>query len=136
MNYFNKFCEELNARDCYYTCTVNDNGENRINIGLCGDYFPGLMFYIDFDDDSAEIHCENVCEFTPEREQNVMEGLNALNSRYRWIKFSTDGERKVRVTMDIETIEENSTEVLARALYKMNDMIDLLYPTIMGMLQD
>lgn len=131
MNHFDEFCAKLDEMKCHYQSETNEQGKNIILIGLSGNHFSGLNFYIVFDDNSAQIKCFDVCKFSEDKNLIMLQTVNKLNCDYRWTTFAAIPEGKVIVSMDIDMIEKTSASILLRALFNMNGIIDEAYPFLM-----
>ncbi len=111
-------------------------GQNKreyIRLCLRGKNYPGLAFYIVFDDEgsgSAQIFCDEVCKFTEQKNLTMLQTVNALNTKYRWVTFFVkDG--KVNADINMAFTDETSDQIMMTTLRHYSDIIDDAYPIFM-----
>lgn len=131
MKFIEAFCGKLDEIQCRYQRETDSNGQEMLSIGLSGDNFSGLQFFVLFDDDtSAQIRCY-ICKFPPDKNLLALQAVNQLNLKYRWIKFFVESAGVVGVTADIKATEDTASEILFHILCRMNGIIDDAYPILM-----
>lgn len=131
MKFMDAFCGKLDEVQCPYQRATDSKGQEMISIGLSGDHFSGLQYFLLFDNDtSAQIRCY-ICKFPPDKNLSALQIVNQLNRRYRWIKFFVESSGAVGATADIKATEDTAAEILFHILCRMNGIIDDAYPTLM-----
>lgn len=101
------------------------------------DNLDGINVFIRFDPGDHTVHLRTSSIITfPESKMDTMYPLvNALNSRFRWIKFVVDEENKSVIAEDDAVIQLDSCgeEVLECSLH-FAKIVDAAYPVIMGII--
>lgn len=131
MKFIEEFCDKLDEIQCRYQRETDNEGQEMIFIGISGDNFSGLQYFVLFDDDtSAQIRCY-ICKFPPDKNQQSLQAVNQLNLKYRWTKFFVEPAGVVGVTADIKATEYTAAEILFHILCRVNGIIDDAYPILM-----
>lgn len=131
MKFMEAFCGKLDEIQCHYQRATDSKGQEMLSLGLSGDNFSGLQFFVLFDDDtSAQIRCY-ICKFPPDKNLQALQVVNQLNIKYRWTKFFVESSRAVGATADIKATEDTAAEILFHILCRMNGIIDDAYSILM-----
>ena len=131
MEFMETFCGKLDEIQCPYQRATDSNGQEMLSIGLSGDHFDGLQFFLLFDDDtSAQIRCY-ICKFPPDKKLLALQVVNQLDLKYRWVKFFVESSGAVGATADVKATEDTAAEILFHILCRMNGIIDDAYPILM-----
>jgi hypothetical protein len=97
----------------------------------------GFNVFIRFDDGDHTVNLRTSSIITfPETKMNEMYALaNALNSRFRWIKFIVDEKDKSLVASDDAVIQLDSCgEEVFECSIHFAKIVDAAYPVIMGII--
>ena len=131
MKFMEAFCGKLDEIRCHYQRATDSKGQEMLSLGLSGDNFSGLQFFVLFDDDtSAQIRCY-ICKFPPNKNLLALQVVNQLDIKYRWTKFFVESSGAVGATADMKATEDAAAEILFHLLCRMNGIIDDAYPILM-----
>lgn len=115
--------------------TKKMDGRTIFSIPMSAKNCPGLHIKLDVaDDGDAKIRCY-LAENTPESaHEELLEVLNSLNSRYRYITFSLDSDNDILAAYDF-TIFGDDEDMIERHAGTMvmltSDIMDKCLPKIM-----
>ena len=116
---------------------VLDNGENKnecVNIGFSGENIPGMKFRIIFDPEgsgSAQIFCNEVCKFQEEKNLIMLQTVNILNAKYRWVTFYVMDGGIVNANASIAFTDDSANQILTDYLRHFVGVVDTAYPILM-----
>ena len=122
------FTEHMDEKNVKYTV----KSENVVNVSYNGDNKDELSIYVIFDKDGegyVEFKCWDVEKFKNKREAGI-QVCNAMNLKFRWVKFYLDDDDDVIASID--AIIDRSTcgaECLSLVLRLVN-IVDDAYPDI------
>ena len=97
----------------------------------------GINVFIRFDpgDHTVHLRTSSIITFPKSKMETMYPLVNALNGRFRWIKFVVDEENKSIIAEDDAVIQLDSCgeEVLECSLH-FAKIVDAAYPVIMGII--
>ena len=111
---------------------LSDDG-NMITTQFSLENMEGFNVFISFDpgDHTVHLRTSNIITFPESKMENMYPLVNALNSRFRWVKFVLDEENKSVIAEDDAVIQLDSCgeEVLECSLH-FAQVVDASYPVI------
>lgn len=132
MKLMDNLCTKLDEIGCKYDCETTSKGEVYLSLRLSGSNFTNLHFCVFFDNDvSAQIKCFQVCKFPEDKNLLMLQMMNNLNYKYRWVTFSATSTGIVCVEINVEATEDTAAEMLMNAMYRLNVIVDKAYPLLM-----
>ena len=75
----------------------------------------------------------SIAKVPNEKRQKVLEKINELHNKWRWVSFAIDEDSELCSRLDV-FYSENDIEIYAQALYQIVDITDKCYPEIMNAL--
>ena len=90
-----------------------------------------VFFVFDRDESGVCMHILRLVTFPEDRTGQVFDALNALNRKYRWLKFYSDNDCNIHVQEDAPLHGENGGKYCVRMLKRATRIIDDTYPDIM-----
>ena len=123
------FIEELNRKDIHYQehnnrgVRVTFRGEKKSNITL--------VFFFDDEGEHVEIYSWSIASVPPEKRSAILEVCNKLNYEYRWGRFYIDKDNEVAADMHAIITTSTIGSTCTELMFRMINVIDDAYPTIM-----
>lgn len=123
------FIEEITRNDIHY----QEHNDQGVRVTFRGDKKSSitLVFFFDDEGEHVAIYGWSIASVPPEKRSIMLEICNKLNCEYRWIRFYIDKDNDV--SADIDAIITSSTigSVCIELMFRMLNIIDEAYPTIM-----
>lgn len=124
------FLHYMDQKEIKYT----DVKENVVRVAYSGDNLKSIPIFVFFDkdgDNMIQFACWEIATFSEDKYSAGLLTCNALNSKFRWVKFYLDSDQCVRVEMDayvnLETVGEECSLIIRRIV----GIIDEAYPDLM-----
>ncbi|MBQ7876522.1 MAG: YbjN domain-containing protein [Clostridia bacterium] len=137
MNVYKEFCNLINEQRVKYNCGTTEEGASYINFNVAGKNFSALNIHIFFDEEklaTATIRAFQLCKFPEEKNLLLLQTVNNLNYKYRWVTFSATEEGQIVAGMDVDCEGENVAARLFRMLERFLSVVDAAYPNVMKVL--
>ena len=112
-----------------------DDGGSLVVCGVSGKNNAryDVLFIFDKDGRSVSLRIFGLVSFPEEKTAPMMEAINELNGKYRWLKFYSTGE-KVNVQCDAIINEDTSGKIGVELLLRTMSIVDEAYPAFMRVL--
>ena len=112
-----------------------DDGGSLVVCGVSGKNNAryDVLFIFDKEGHSASLRVFGLVSFPEEKTAPMMEAVNELNGKYRWLKFFTN-EEKVNVQCDAIISDDTSGRICVELLLRTMKIIDEAYPAFMRVL--
>lgn len=130
MDYKSQFVYSLDNVGIKYT--VLD--DISVRISYSGDNADSIDVIVSFDqggDGIVNLGCWSFGRVQADKRAAMLEACNALNTKFRWVKFYIDGDSDLAVSsdavVDIETVGEECIQLVRR----MVNIYDDAYPVLM-----
>jgi hypothetical protein len=124
------FLHYMDQKEIKYT----DVKENTVRVAYSGDNLKSIPIFVFFDKDGnnlIQFACWEIATFNEDKYAAGLLTCNALNSKFRWVKFYLDSDQCVRAVLDayvdLETVGEECTHIIQT----MVGIIDEAYPDLM-----
>lgn len=130
---FVKMMESNNIRVDHQVVGEEDKTE-YICTRFSGKNFSSLVFYLVFDQEgsnSAQMFCNEICRFEESKNLIMLQTVNALNAKYRWVTFFVSENREVNANMSVSFTDDASNQLLMNYLEHFMGVIDTAYPVLM-----
>jgi hypothetical protein len=120
------FVEGLKAGNYKYTA---DESKASVSLVYDADNFKGLSFRFFFDDTgkSVGLRVYSIFQFTNNQLPDAYEFCNAMNAKWRWVRFYVDDDRELTADLDAYITEESVAaeciNLLGRAVNIVDDVI-------------
>lgn len=128
-----KFMKQL--ENCDIRCSYQTIGEKEcVSVGFSARNFSGLTFFFIFDEEessSVNIGCFEICKLPENKNLVMLQTVNNLNGRYRWVTFSITSDGRVNAEMSVAYTDENAEKLLFDSMYRIVDIVDSAYPVLM-----
>ncbi len=128
--YKQEYLRYMDANGIKYT----DRDEHTVRVVYNGDNLNSIPVIVIFDEDGENIVqfvCFEVANYEQDKLANGLITCNALNQKYRWVKFYLDSDNDIRVEMDAYVSTGTVGEECANLVRRTVSIIDKAYPTIM-----
>lgn len=105
---------------------------SMVETGFSGENTTGKILFVSTDDNNdVEVRSPKVVAQIPEDKKTaVLECLNNLNSKYRYIKYVLDG-KSIHAEYDVAVSAENIGEIAVEIFVRFAKIIDDSYPELM-----
>ena len=131
---FVKAMESNNLKVEHQTAGEEGNKSEFIRMGFSGKNFSNLVFHLVFDQEgshSAQMFCNEICRFDESKNLLMLQTVNALNTKYRWVTFFVSENGTVNANMSVAFTDEASNQLLINYLEHFVGVIDVAYPILM-----
>lgn len=131
---FTKAMESNNIKFEHQSVGEEGRKKEYVRIGFSGNNFTGLTFHIYFDEEescSAQMLCDDICKFTESKNLLMLQTVNALNAKYRWVTFFMSENGRVNASMSVAFTEDTSEQLLMKNLEHLIRIVDIAYPILM-----
>ena len=132
-----QFINELEKNGIKVDHNTTGEGENKreiVHMGVSGNNFSGLHFNIVFDPEgsfSAQMFCNEICKVPEAKNLIILQTVNALNAKYRWVAFYVTADGSVTANMSFEFNDNKPEDLIASYLRHFYGIIDTAYPILM-----
>lgn len=112
----------------------SDVDERAVRVCYSGDNLKSIPVYVFFDKDGAPLvsyKCWEIAKFPADKKAAGILACNALNAKYRWVKFYVDDENDLIAEMDTLVDEETCGIECATSVQRIVGIVDEAYPVIM-----
>ena len=130
MTYLQRFTNYLDGKNVRYTV---DN-EFKLHVVFNADNAPSITVNVIFDKDGegkVRFVVWSIGKFPESKLGAGMVACNALNAKYRWVKFYIDSDDEGCAEMDAIVDEDTAGEECHELLYRVVNIVDEAYPEIM-----
>ncbi len=110
-----------------------DRSEHVVRVSYSGDNMRSIPVNVFFDEDGdniVQLCCYEIARFKGDRIANGLIVCNALNQKYRWVKFYLDSDNDVRAELDAYISSGTAGEECANLVRRVVSIVDKSYPTI------
>lgn len=131
-NYFLEKLDERNIRYSILKESFNSIDESDIiHIIASGDNVSNLQIAVFISDDTVSVRAFSIAK-TPENRKNViMEKINELHNKYRWITFYIDNDNNLNARMDAYFNNSWAGEICLNGVFRIFNIVDESYPEFM-----
>ena len=116
-------------------CRIREaGGMSLVEAAFNGKNFPSATFYFisNSEGNDVAIRAANLVKFPPERLEKLYAACNAINRKYRHVKFVIDPDKcAVNLEIDIPSRCANVGEVAEEMLIRAVSVLDAVYPKLM-----
>lgn len=132
-----QFIKAMESNDLKFSHQVLDEDGHKkeyVRTSFSGHNFTGLSFHILFDEEgsnSAQLICNEICKFSEPKNLLMLQTVNALNAKYRWVTFFVAEGGVVNANMSLAYTDDSSEQLLLRGLEQFVRVIDVAYPILM-----
>ena len=105
----------------------------RLSVIYAGENMKSIKVYFFFDkdgDNMVQLSCMQIAGFKNSMEVGV-NACNAVNTKYRWVKFYIDDDGDLMCDIDAYLDENSCGEVCMQLLSRMVNIVDETYPAFM-----
>ena len=130
MTYKGEFIAAMEAKGIKYT----DKDEFRVNVAYRGDNTDDITITVIFDKDGeglVALRCWSFGSVPANKRVDVLEACNALNTKWRWVRFYIDGDNDVTASLDAVVDLDTVGEECIQLVHRMVDIYDKAYPDLM-----
>ena len=130
MTYKEAYLRYMDANGIKYT----DRGENMVRVAYSCSNIKSVPVIVIFDKEGKNLVQFVCCEVASFKDDKMAPGLvacNAMNAKYRWVKFYLDSDQDVRVEADALVSMDTVGEECAQMVSRMVNIIDDAYPEFM-----
>lgn len=131
---FIKAMESNNIKVEYHAADGGEYKNEYIRIGFSASNFSGLIFHLVFDPEenmSVQMYCNEICKFAESKNLVMLQTVNALNTKYRWVTFFVSENGTVNANLSVAFTEETSEQLLVKYLEHFIRVVDVAYPILM-----
>lgn len=127
------FMRELDAMNWKYRePRETDDGKVVVSCGVNGKSARYDLFFIfDADGRSMGIRTPELAKVPIDKKLPIMDLINQLNMRFRWIKFFIDGEENINAQIDTVLRGDAPGKTGVEMMVRMFKIIDEAYPQFM-----
>ena len=114
-----------------------DDGNSLVVCGVSGKNNAryDVLFIFDANGESAAVRVFKLITSCPEdKTLKMLDAINDLNNKYRWVKFCLDKDQDVSVQMDAYVNGDTDGMICVKLLLRIMKIIDESYPTFMHIL--
>ena len=123
------FVAKLNAENLKFSVRDLDDGGCCVSIGFGGKI---TNIFFDGDDDGSHVALRTVFEKCPaDRVPDLLVVCNALNCKYRWLKFYIDSDNDIMVSDDAIVSAETAGAECYELLLRTVSILDDVKPMVM-----
>ena len=129
-NYKETYLRYMDSKGIKYT----DLGENLVRVSYSCSNIKSVPVIVVFDKDGenlVQFVCTEVAAFKDDKLAPGLVVCNAMNAKYRWVKFYLDSDQDVRVEADALVSMDSVGEECAQMVSRMVNIIDAAYPEFM-----
>jgi hypothetical protein len=122
----------FDSRNLHYEVLGEDS--SILRAGFTMDNRDGIKVLMFFDDDSkaCKLRAFEVAKFAENKKEKMYQVCNALNAKYRWIKFFVDEEDNTITAEDDAVIQlDTCGEEVFQCCLQLVNIVDAAYPDIM-----
>lgn len=130
LKYKQLFIQYMEREGIKYT----DIDERAVRVGYNGDNLNSIPVYVLFDKDDkpfVSYKCWEIAKFPADKKAAGILACNALNAKYRWVKFYVDDDNDLIAEMDTLVDEETCGMECATSVQRIVGIVDEAYPVIM-----
>ena len=77
------------------------------------------------------LKCWSIGKFTEDTRAKALEACNAMNSKFRWVKFYAGKDMEITVQLDAILNEETCGKEVMELVLRMVGIVDKAYPEFM-----
>ncbi|MEA5039362.1 MAG: YbjN domain-containing protein [Clostridiaceae bacterium] len=124
------FLQYMDQKEIKYA----DANENVVRVAYSGDNLKSIPIFVFFDKDGdnlVQFACWEIATFPDDKYAAGLLTCNALNSKFRWVKFYLDADKCIRAEMDAYVQLETVGEACSQLVRRMVGIIDEAYPDLM-----
>lgn len=115
------------------TPDVDENVIDTVRVGWTGRHLPRTVIMFRINERGA--HLEVILgDVAPGHRADLLEELNRLNARYRWLKLALDDDGALWATTDVFLVPEVAGLFGIAAMGMLFDMLDEIWPGIAPLL--
>ena len=114
-----------------------DDGNSLVVCGVSGKNNAryDVLFIFDANGESAAVRVFKLITSCPEdKTLKMLDAINDLNNKYRWVKFCLDKDQDVSVQVDAYVNGDTDGMICVKLLLRIMKIIDESYPTFMHIL--
>lgn len=132
-----EFVKAMESNNYKVELQITDEGENTkefVRMGFGGNNFSNLVFHLVFDresSNSAQFFCNEICKFEETKNLLMLQTVNALNTKYRWVTFFVSENGAVNANMSIEYTNNEANQLFMNYLQHFVGVVDTAYPILM-----
>lgn len=130
MTYLQGFTDYLDEKGVKY----QTDGETKVRVGYKMDNMSSVSVNVIFDKDGeGKVHFVvwSIGKFPDSKLMAGMAVCNALNAKYRWIKFYIDSDNEGCADLDAIVDEETVGPECYELMHRLLNIVDEAYPEIM-----
>lgn len=108
--------------------------ERKVSVRYSGDNLKTIAIIVAFDkndSNTVQIYSFEIASFKEDKFAAGLLACNALNARFRWVKFYLDSDRDVIAEMDAVVDYDSVGEECIELVRRMVGIIDEAYPEFM-----
>lgn len=127
------FITNLRQKEIKFDARAIDKGKDWVMVRFTGKNCPAItvQFFFDADGESVSVKSFCICKAPPETRALMLEAVNVLNVKYRWLSFYIDGDEDVCCNADSLLNAETSATVCFNLLVRFITIVDEAYPVLM-----
>ena len=128
--YMDAFTSHMDQKGVRYSV----ESENRVRISYSGDNADSIVVNAFFDKDGegkVQFIVWHLGKFSESRLAAGMAACNALNAKWRWVKFYLDSDNEGCADCDALLDESSAGEECMELLLRIVDIVDKAYPDLM-----
>ena len=127
------FIRELQSKDIKFDSKEIDGGKDWVMVRFTGKNCPTIttQFFFDADGESVSAKCFTICQVPKDKRNAMLDAVNTMNVKYRWLSFYIDGDEEVTCNADSVLNAETSAEVCFNLLVRFITIVDEAYPELM-----
>lgn len=130
MTYLQGFTSYLDAKDVKYST----DGDFKVRVTFNADNAPSIAVNVFFDKEGegkVRFVVWSIGKFPEAKLAAGMAACNALNAKYRWVKFYIDSDNEGCAEMDAIVDKETVGPECYELLFRTVNIVDEAYPEIM-----
>jgi len=129
----NNFIGHLKENEWHYTYRTLSNDVENIGITLKGEHIQAVTveFFFDKKGKDVNISSYSIARVPKEKINKMLEKINALNRKYRWINFYIDDDNDISASYDAIVNDDTAAEICMEHFYYFYNIIDEIYEEIM-----
>lgn len=131
-----EFENKLNNENFRYEIlTEGASGEpDCVMVTSSADNMHSISIQFFFSDNDVGIRVFSIATVPENKREAVLNELNEITCKYRWVNFSIDKDNEVIAAIDAIIDYDSAAEVCYELMFKMYNIVDDMYPKIMKQL--
>ncbi len=116
----------------YYDLRELDEGKMACKCGVSGlNTRYDVTYVFDADEKHIGVRVFQLLKVPIDRQSQVLDLMNTLNSQFRWVKFAMDKESDVSIQADAIVNENTGGAISVELLIRIMKIVDEAYPQFM-----